>query len=361
MLCKKPIILLAVLFCIGLNSIYAQVSLDRAIRREASFIIKTVPAESITAIVSVNSDNANLSNNIITKLADNVINNKKEITFVSRDRLSEMRQEINFQYSDEVSEEMRVSIGKRLGAQFIVTGAVTEAGTYYNLNIQILDVETAKILGSNTVKVQHDEQMNAFLPNSGVARALRAKEQEEQKKKAETGKKVKDAVGIFSDGTYIGYLGSLNAPIGISFGQIQDDVSLFMDNEFAVPFFEGNERVDKYPSGYTPANKDTSLIWDGIVGVNINIIDNLLWCSLGGGVEYNQDYELVNSDSKKVWVKNGNKNNRWNFAASAGLYVKISYFYIQGKYKYVFGKDLSTSNFGLNHLSLGAGFVWRMK
>jgi hypothetical protein len=47
------------------------------------------------------------------------------------------------------------------------------------------------------------------------------------------------------------------------------------------------------------------------------------------------------------------------FAISAGMYMKLWRFYAQGKYKYIVGDEIDYSTYGLNHLSIGAGYVWR--
>jgi len=342
----------AVILCVGLGTavldgtVHAQENLERALERQARYIVRTIPANSTVAIVNIRSDSSRLSDYIISRISDHVIGNRRNITFVDRNQLDILRREINFQYSGEVSEETMVTIGRMIGARIIITGSLVDAGMHYNFNIRLLEAETARFFGSNSYNVLHDDQMNGFLPNSAVAQAQRRQAQQAQQAQQErdrTTRNTQNSLGIFSDGYYIGYLGSLQTPIGFSIGGISQGASLFLDNEFGPPSY---------------GDKDTALIWHLIAGININLIKTLLWTNLGAGFEYSQQNKLFSgSGENQVWVQS--ESATWNLAISAGMYIKIWYFYIQGKYKYVFGEDLDTETYGLSHLSIGAGFAWK--
>jgi hypothetical protein len=62
---------------------------------------------------------------------------------VTRTQLDKIFREQEFQYSGRVDEATMVSIGKALGAKYIVSPRITLVDT---LNIQVLNVETAKIM-----------------------------------------------------------------------------------------------------------------------------------------------------------------------------------------------------------------------
>jgi hypothetical protein len=193
---------------------------------------------------------------------------------------------------------------------------------------------------------------------------------------------IKNALGIFSDGSYLGYMGALNTPIGISLGWLNEGSAFFIDTGFGPPSFKGyghpgdisykGNDIQHYSSDdsdddddfeYVDENEKTAFLWDMIFGLNINIIKTLLWANVGLGFEYKQDYKLyseVSDDSRsnKIWIQNGS-DDKFKFVVSAGLYVKLWYFYIQGKYKYIVGEEIDMNTYGLNHLSLGIGYVWR--
>jgi TolB-like protein len=364
-----------VVFCLGFGNLYAIDSLEEAIERESAYIVDRSPANAILAIVNIKSDSTHLSNYIMERIPDYVIRNNKKITFVDRSKLDLIQQEINFQYSGEVSDDTIVSIGNKIGAQIIVTGTISEAGDTYNFSIKLLDVRTAVILGSSSTKVLHDDMMESYLPNSQVARRTEIKSLEQQQRRASTVKTIKNVLGIFPNGFYLGYLWSLASPVGISLGGINKNVSFFTDNEFSPPNFSGYERssyltyngnvISNSIDSYTDEHEKTSFQWNCILGFNINIVESLLWVDVGAGFQYSQEYKLfteknASTGTNRVWIKNANEDDRLKLLISAGLYIKLWYFYIQGKYKYIVEDEIDYNTYGLNHLSLGVGYVWRM-
>lgn len=370
---KFSVILLVGFICFEYGTLYAADTLEKAIEKQANYIIKNSPHDTVLAIVNIKSDSKLLSEYVMEKLPDYVVNNKENITFVDRSKLDIIQQEISFQYSGEVSDEMMISIGRKIGAQVIVTGTIIEAGRFYNFNIKLLDVESTRILGSNSAQINHDETMEGFLSGSHVAQLALEEAQQRRLEREATVSTIKNALGIFSTGFYLGYLGSLSMPIGISFGGINEGFGLFIETGFCPPVFENHEHqsnlsyngniVKNQAQGfvYTTENEMTAFLWDLVAGFNINIIKTLLWANIGMGFEYRQDYKLFTetsaSSSNKIWIKN--EDDKFNFLVSAGLYVKLWYFYIQGKYKYVVGEEIDSAIYGFNHFSLGIGYVWR--
>jgi hypothetical protein len=369
----------------GLTNIYAVDTLEEAIEREAGYILQHAPANSVLAVVNIKSDSTELSAYVMERMPDYLIGNRRGITLVDRSKVDLIQQELDFQYSGEVSEDTMVSIGQKIGARIIVTGAISDSGNTYTFSVKLLDVETAAILGSSSTKVQHDDLMKSYLPNSQVAQNNRIRAVEKQQKKDTTVRQVKNVLGIFSNGFYLGYLGSLNSPIGISIGGINKKTAIFLDNEFCPPNFSGYEISEDasykgntvtssssdsgYSSAsYTDSHAKTAFRWNAILGMNINIIESFLWLNAGAGIEYKEEYKLYErydvsaprSESVNVWVKNSfETQDKFKFAVSAGVFVKLWYFYLQGKYMYVIGDEIDYSTYGLNHLSLGLGYVWK--
>ena len=380
---KLTRLVLAGLFAVscGLTNIYAVDTLEDAIKREADYIVQRAPSDSILAVVNIKSDSLKLSEYVLERMPDHLISNRKGITLVARDKVDLIQQELDFQYSGEVSDDTMVSIGQKTGAQIIVTGAISDSGNTYTFSVKLLDVQTAAILGSHSTKVQHDDVMQSYLPNSQVAQNNRTRAAQKQQKKDNTVMDIKNALGIFSNGFYLGYLGSLNSPIGISIGLINRNAAIFLDNEFCPPNFrgyeisedahyKGNTIISSSDSGnslafYTDSQEKTAFRWNAILGANFKIIESFLWLNAGVGVEYKEDYKLYAmsspySESVSVWVKNSiDIQDKFKFAVSAGAYVKLWYFYLQGKYMYVIGDEIDFSTYGLNHLSLGLGYVWK--
>ena len=372
MLRTLAFVLFAALICGG--PVYAADSLEKAIEKEAEFIIKSAPRKAVLAIVSIKSGSSLLSEYIMERLPDYVIDNKEQITFVDRSKLELIQREINFQYSGEVDDETMVSIGKKTGAQVIVTGTIMEAGSVYNFSIKLLDVKSARILGSNSIQITHDSTMAGFMGSSSVAQLALEQARKKRAEREAAVSTIKNALGIFSNGLYLGYFGSLGLPIGISFGGISEGITLFIDTGFCPPVFSGYESqsnatyngnsVQNPAQGftYTTDNTRTAFLWDAVIGLNINIIKTFLWTDLGIGFEYRQDYKLFTETSgtasNKIWIQSDSPD-RMKVVVAAGLYIKLWYFFIQGKYRYVVGEEIDSTIYGLNHLSVGVGYVWR--
>jgi hypothetical protein len=365
--------------CIGLafwelRTVYAAAdTLNTAIEKQADYIVEKSPRDAVMAIVDIKSGGKALSQYVMEKLPDHVVNSKKNITFVDRSKRDLIQQELNFQHSGEVSDDEMVSMGKKLGARVIVTGIIMEVGTIYSFSVKLLDVESAKIIGSNSTPIEHDTTMEGFLSDSRVARLAEKEAQEERSKYESMISTIKNVLGIFSEGLYLGYIGSSRLPLGLSFGGINTSAALFIETGFGPPAYQGYERdadvsytgnIIKNPRpGFTYMNENqkTSFIWDLDAGLNINIIETFLWTNIGAGFEYERDYKLFKESSaggsNMVWIQN--KSSDWKLTLSAGLLVKIWYLYFQGKYKYMVGEELDTSGYGLKHLSFGVGYVWR--
>ncbi len=68
---------------------------------------------------------------------------------VDRQNITKIVQEYEFQQSDLTDESTAVEIGKLSGADIIVIGSISYVGDNYYLNIKLISVETAEIIGSS--------------------------------------------------------------------------------------------------------------------------------------------------------------------------------------------------------------------
>jgi TolB-like protein len=152
-------------------------TLDTAINESVEYLSARIPSNSKIAILNVSSANAGLSNYIIDGLTINIVNSSA-FTIVDRQNLEMLQQELNFQMSGEVSEELALSIGKMFGAQSIISGHIEQMGSIYRLQIQAIEVETAKIQGMQNFRIADDPILPILL---GQKRSLtRSMEREMQ-------------------------------------------------------------------------------------------------------------------------------------------------------------------------------------
>jgi len=71
--------------------------------------------------------------------------------------------ELNFQLSGEVSDASALEIGKFLGAQTIVTGAISELADRHRMRIRALDVKTTQVQGQYNRNVNTSNTLTALM------------------------------------------------------------------------------------------------------------------------------------------------------------------------------------------------------
>jgi hypothetical protein len=91
--------------------------------------------------------------------------NQKLFTVVDRSQLDLIRQEEQFQLSGEVSDESARAIGKKLGAQIIITGSFETLGDYHRFRMRVIEVETAAILETYSANVRNDSVVMSLMGN----------------------------------------------------------------------------------------------------------------------------------------------------------------------------------------------------
>jgi TolB-like protein len=150
------------------TGIYAQqtVSLDNAVIGAAGEFSSNLKRGSKIAILAVRSDSARMSNYIIEELTSAMVS-QRIFTVVDRAQLDLIQQEMNFQLSGEVSDSSAQAIGKKLGAQAIVTGTFELIGNYYRFRVRVIEVESAAILAIYSANVQYDQVVASLMRDGG--------------------------------------------------------------------------------------------------------------------------------------------------------------------------------------------------
>jgi TolB-like protein len=120
--------------------------LDLAIRDTSNYLNESIPVGNKIVILNIQSEFPDLSDYIIDELIANAVNDRV-FSVVDRQQLDIIRAEQNFQYSGEVDDSSAQEIGRLLGAQTIVSGAVSRLGTGYRMRIRALEVQTAQVQG----------------------------------------------------------------------------------------------------------------------------------------------------------------------------------------------------------------------
>ena len=163
---KRIFLISGILACVlvfGAKEIYAQtVAIDTAINNAGDEFSHNLRTGSKVAILAVRSGSMRMSNFIIEELTS-VLVNQRVVTVVDRAQLDLVQKEINFQMSGEVSDSSVQLIGRKLGAQYIVSGSFEPIGDYYRFRVRAIEVETAAITLSYSANVRSDQVVASLM------------------------------------------------------------------------------------------------------------------------------------------------------------------------------------------------------
>ena len=158
MLILKKGLFYAFLFLLCYAPLFAQniITLDEGITNSFEYLNQRIPENTKIAIISIQSNHPDLSDYIITRITALFVNSNK-YTIVERRNLTVLENELNFNMSGMVSDETAQNIGKMIGAQSVITGNITALGDVYKFDLNIIEVETARIQGIFSVLILEDQ------------------------------------------------------------------------------------------------------------------------------------------------------------------------------------------------------------
>ena len=165
---KKALFCILALFAsMGLFA-QQQVNLSGAITRSARAVEEALPQKTMVAVLNFASTSEPFSDHVIEELTGELVNGKK-LTIVDRRNLALISQEMNLQLSGDVSDDSARAIGKKLGAQYIISGTLTNMGTFYRFRIRVINVETAAIQTQVSLDLLNDTQVAFLLGSSSTS------------------------------------------------------------------------------------------------------------------------------------------------------------------------------------------------
>jgi TolB-like protein len=135
--------------------------LDAAVRAGSDYLNKQLPKGNKLVILNIQSEFPALSEYIIDELIANTVNDRV-FSVVDRQQLNTIRAELEFQTSGEVSDESAQSIGQMLGAQIIISGAISRIGDLYRLRVRALSVQSAQIAGQFNRNISNGPTVSAL-------------------------------------------------------------------------------------------------------------------------------------------------------------------------------------------------------
>ncbi|GHT84011.1 hypothetical protein FACS1894137_06500 [Spirochaetia bacterium] len=148
------------------------VSLYEAIEQSAEEVAAELPQKTRVAIVAFSSEHENISNYLMDELTGALVDGSLEVA--DRRNLAYVYKELGFQMSNEVSDETAISIGKFLGASYVITGQLVKAGDRYRYRLAGINVETAVQESSTRLNVRSDRAFQSLLADARNAQLTMA-------------------------------------------------------------------------------------------------------------------------------------------------------------------------------------------
>jgi hypothetical protein len=191
--------------------------LDGAIRELSDYLNRRIPRGSKVVFLNIKSDWPEFSEYILSSLIENAVNDEV-FSVVDRQLLDAIRAELKFQWSGEVSDASAQEIGQMLGAQTIVSGAVTEVGNEYRIQVRALSVQTAAVQGLNSKNVSKKGPIVTALTTAVADAAAREAKNEENARKKEAATDAFLRRSGFNFGGWLGLSGLENSTTKVSGG-----------------------------------------------------------------------------------------------------------------------------------------------
>ena len=142
------------------------VSLDSGFSGSVKYFEERIAKGTKLVVFNFRSSSPQLSEYVMEELTVHFVNNGS-FTVVDRSNLELLQQEMAFQLSGEVSDETALSIGKKLGAQTIISGSIEQMSDIFRLRIRAIAVESAAIQGIYTANILRDRFLTS-LSSSGL-------------------------------------------------------------------------------------------------------------------------------------------------------------------------------------------------
>jgi TolB-like protein len=148
-------------------------SLEEGIERSAAEIAAELPAGTIVAVVGFSSEQQNLSLYIADELSGALV--EAGLTLADRRNLDYVYEELKFQMTGDVSDETAVSIGQFVGARYVITGQLVNAGNAYRLRLAGINAETAVQESSIRLNIRDDRNFRMLLAGVQSPQAVSAR------------------------------------------------------------------------------------------------------------------------------------------------------------------------------------------
>lgn len=159
---RKSLFILAFISMAVFGFCEKNITLKAAITEGVTEISTKLPEHTKVVVLNFKSVSSKMSDYVIEEITGELVNNGS-LDVLDRKNLVLLQQEMSFQQSGEVSDDSAQAIGKKLGAQSIISGTIEKVNDYYRFRVQVIQVETAKIQILKSYNVAVDKTTEALM------------------------------------------------------------------------------------------------------------------------------------------------------------------------------------------------------
>jgi TolB-like protein len=160
-------VVFVVIGCATVDKVGEYGNLDLAVEQSCKNIQNDFNETASVAVFNIVSSSTRLSEYIIEEVMNNFTNMHK-YNVVERSKISAVFQEQNFQFSGNVSDDTIQRLGNMLGAQFVVTGSLDDAGSYYRLRLFVIAIESGERKSSTAVNIKKPNEQIVYLSDNSL-------------------------------------------------------------------------------------------------------------------------------------------------------------------------------------------------
>jgi hypothetical protein len=134
------------------------------------YLLGCPPASSHVLLLKIGAPADALSEYISQELSVRLVNGRN-FTLLSRNPevLRGIDAETHYRMQGNVGDETAASIGRQLGAQAVISGSFGQYGGLYRLNVSLVGVESAQVLGRWAGAMQNDQVLTGLLAPAAAA------------------------------------------------------------------------------------------------------------------------------------------------------------------------------------------------
>jgi len=172
---KTSLLIIVFMFLLNTEYLFSQnpIGLDKALQQTVNLIYTSINTGARIFISDVQANSLSLTEYTTNKLVVMVLNDKRKDNLVVVERntqnLALMNKEINYQLSGEVSDETALSLGRKLGAEVIITGDIKQFSENFILHIRIVHIESGRILGVINETIKSDKELKPYLLKNTIS------------------------------------------------------------------------------------------------------------------------------------------------------------------------------------------------